>query len=496
MIRPYSRVTHAPSRVDVTPGVHVLEEKRTRHRWIVMGLIFCIWSIACADRANFGIALPFLKKEYGITNTDAGLIVSLFSFAYGFVQIPVGLLYKRIGEKTASRLFSVFMILTSIFTGLMGTTSSVFLLQSYRVGLGLSEGPLGIGCTNVINRWFHRNEKGTATALWIAASKLGPLVVPTLCVLVIHLWGWRAIFYVFAVPGILFSILWMLIVTNSPSENRFCSPAERRYILEGTDADALADRSRGPRRTVSMPWLDAINRTKPVAQLETLGQVFRSWNVLAVALGYGCMIGISNIFMAWIPTYLVTVKGFTSIKMGLLASAPFAGAVAGNLLGGIISDRLLGGRRKPMMMLGALGTGLTILLLIDVPGSDAYLGAMLVTAGVMLGIGFAGYSAYPMGLASKETYPAAFGIVNCLGQIGGACAPLAAGVLLDTYSWTSVFLYVVGSALVCLILLLSIVEPLPGVPVAAASNAEKRQRNGHARDDHQQHLNDHEKQDR
>ncbi|MFP3648311.1 MFS transporter, partial [Paraburkholderia sp. SIMBA_054] len=72
-----------------------LAQKRTGHRWIVMGLIFCIWAIACADRANFGFALPYLKKEYGITNTQAGLIVSLFSFAYGFVQIPVGLLYKR-----------------------------------------------------------------------------------------------------------------------------------------------------------------------------------------------------------------------------------------------------------------------------------------------------------------------------------------------------------------------------------------------------------------
>jgi sugar phosphate permease len=73
----------------------------------------------------------------------------------------------------------------------MGTTSSVFLLQAYRVGLGLSEGPLGIGCTNVINRWFPAKEKGTATELWIAASKLGPLIVPSVCIVVMQLWGWR-----------------------------------------------------------------------------------------------------------------------------------------------------------------------------------------------------------------------------------------------------------------------------------------------------------------
>ncbi|SAL65404.1 transporter [Caballeronia peredens] len=437
-------------------------EKRTKHRWVVMGLIFCIWAIACADRANFGIALPYLKKEYHITNTEAGLIVSLFSFAYGFVQIPVGLLFKRLGEKTTGFLFAVFMILTSVFTGLMGTTSSVFLLMAYRVGLGLSEGPLGIGCTNVINRWFPAQEKGTATGLWIAASKLGPLIVPSVCLIVIHLWGWREIFYVFAVPGILLAVVWMLVVTNSPGENRFCSPAERRYIADETTVRSNGGKALSRAQMTPMPLLDAINRTKRVPQLETIRQVFGSWNIFGIALGYGCMIGISNIFISWIPTYLITVKGFASVKMGFLASAPFIGAVTGNMLGGIISDRLLGGRRKPMMMAGALGTMIMTFLLIDAPDSVGLLGAALILAGLMLGIGFAGYSAYPMGLATKATYPTAFGIVNSVGQIGGACAPLAVGFLLDSYSWTAVFLYMVGTALLCFVLLVSVVEPVTG----------------------------------
>ncbi|MET3431740.1 sugar phosphate permease [Herbaspirillum seropedicae] len=457
-------VAPAASAASNAPAAAQIGQKPTRYRWVVMGLIFLIWAIACADRANFGIALPYMKKEYGITNTEAGLIVSLFSFAYGLVQIPVGLMYKRLSEKTTGILFSVFMLLTSLFTGLMGTTSSVLLLQLYRVGLGLSEGPLGIGCTNVINRWFPPEEKGTATGLWIAASKLGPLIVPTVCIIVIQLWGWREIFYVFAVPGIFLAILWFFLVTNSPSENRFCNEAERRYITQDVAADpataTASSRAHVGAQVTPMPWLDGINRTRRVPRLETLRQVFTSWNVIGVAIGYGCMIGISNIFMSWIPTYLVTVKGFASVKMGFLASAPFIGAVAGNMLGGVISDRLLGGRRKPMMLLGALGTALMTLLLVEAPDSVLYLGAMLMLSGLMLGIGFAGYSAYPMGLATKATYPAAFGIVNSLGQIGGACAPLAVGMLLDRYDWSSVFLYMVGTSLLCLALLLSVVEPI------------------------------------
>jgi len=423
-------------------------KKVGRYRWVVVGLIFVIWAIACADRANLGIALPFMKKEYGITNTEAGVIISLFSFAYGMVQIPAGLIYKRLSNKVSGAIFPIFMIFTSVFTGLMGTTSSVFLLKFFRVGLGISEGPLGIGCTNIINRWFPAREKGTATGLWLTASKLGPLIVPPLCVVVMEVWGWRAIFYVFAVPGILLSIIWMLTVTNTPEENRFCSKAECDYIRSETGLVIEEKKTSSVRKEYELTWLDKLIRTRKVAQLNTIRQAFCSWNIIGAAIGYGCMIGITNIFMSWIPTYLITVKGFTSIKMGFLASAPF------------LSDRLLGKRRKPLMMLSAFGTIFMMLALINAPDNAAYLGFTLFMAGLTVSAGFGGYTVYPMGLANKAVYPVSFGIINSVGQIGGACAPLVAGMLLDAYSWTTVFIYMGCSALACLLILFTIVEPV------------------------------------
>jgi sugar phosphate permease len=441
-----------------------------KYRWVVIGLIFIVWAIACADRANLGIALPFMKQEYGISNTEAGMIISLFSFAYGVVQIPAGLIYKRLSNRVSGALFPVFMIFTSIFTGLMGTTSSVFLLKCFRVGLGVAEGPLGVGCTNVINRWFPAKEKGTATGLWLTASKLGPLIVPPLCVVVMEVWGWREIFYVFAIPGILLSIVWMFTVTNTPEENRFCSQAERDYIRSEAGLAVAPHKAVAARRQYRLGWLDALIRTRNVPQLRTVRQVFSSWNVIGAAVGYGCMIGITNIFMSWIPTYLVTVKGFTSIKMGFLASAPFFGAVMGNVLGGLVSDRLLGKRRKPLMMLSALGTVFMMLALINAPANALYLGFTLLLAGLTVSAGFGGYTVYPMGLADKAVYPVSFGIINAVGQIGGACAPLVAGMLLDAYSWTSVFIYMGCSSLVCLLILCTIVEPVLASPVAGTSN--------------------------
>ena len=200
--------------------------------------------------------------------------------------------------------------------------------------------------------------------------------------------------------------------------------------------------------------------TRKVKQLETIGQIFTSWNIFGNAIAYGCMIGISNTFMAWIPTYLMTVKGFTSIKMGFIASAPFIGSVIGNTIGGLISDRVLNKRRKPLMMIGAICTVFTTYALAYAPNNPVYLGGMLLLAGMLLGLGYAGYTVYPMGLASKEVYPLAFGIVNTGGQLGGAITPLIVGMILDAYSWDSVFLYLALSSVLCFVVLATIAEPV------------------------------------
>ncbi|MGL5513841.1 MAG: hypothetical protein ACRDBM_11485, partial [Sporomusa sp.] len=50
-------------------------EKAPYYRWVVMILIFAVYSIATADRANLGMVLPYMKKEFGISNTEGGMLL-------------------------------------------------------------------------------------------------------------------------------------------------------------------------------------------------------------------------------------------------------------------------------------------------------------------------------------------------------------------------------------------------------------------------------------
>nr|WP_314529770.1 MFS transporter [uncultured Pseudomonas sp.] len=430
-------------------------EKPSRFRWIVAGLFFLVYTVASADRANLGVALPFIREEYPMTNAEAGALLSVFLLAYALAQIPSGFASSRFGVR---KIFSFSMIATSVFTALMGTVNSVLALKIYRFALGIAEGPLPIGIASTINQWFPAKEKGTATGIFLAAVKFGPVIVPPLCVAIVAMWGWREIFYIFAVPGIVLSIAWYFLVANQPAQSRFVNAGELAHITDETN-NVITQKTEGAQRHFKR--LDALIRVKPVEPIATSRGLFRSWNVVGCALSYSFQVGITMVLLSWIPTYLMTVKQFSIMNMGFVSAAPWVGAICGNLLGGILSDRVLGKRRKPGMMLSALATVGTMYALINSPNDPTLYAALLFLTGTLISIGYSSYMVYPMGLATKKTFPIASSIVNMGGQLGGAAAPFLVGLLLDSYGWSQVFLFMAIGSFASFLVLLTIAEPVP-----------------------------------
>ncbi|OYD60181.1 UNVERIFIED_ORG: sugar phosphate permease [Burkholderia sp. CF145] len=435
-------------------GVSSASMKPTRYRWIVAVLFFVIYTIAAADRANLGVALPFLRKEFSMTNAEAGALVSLFLVAYAVVQLPSAWLVSRFGVR---KVFPVSMILTSIATALTGGVGSLAALKLCRIGLGFAEGPLPIGVASTINNWFPPREKGTASGIFLSAVKFGPVLTPVVGAVIITAWGWKEVFLVFAIPGILLSIVWFLMVADKPAHSRAVNRAELALIH---DAGPRSDSSKRTAEAKPIPWLDRMIRLRREPTFSTNRAIFSSWNIYGCALGYCFQLGISSVLLAWIPTYLLTVKKLSLMGMGFVAAAPWVGAVVGNILGGLLSDRILGKRRKPGMMLSALATAGTMYALIHSPADPVAYGCLIFLTGMLLSIGFSAYMVYPMPFVTKEKFPVANAIVNMGGQLGGAAAPFIAGILLDNYGWNAVFAFMGGSSALTFLILLTISEPL------------------------------------
>ncbi len=437
-------------------------EKMTGYRWYVMLLIFLLYTVATADRSNIGVALPFIKKEFGLSNTEAGSIVSMLFMAYALMQIPAGFLYAKTGVR---RVLPLGMLLTSLFTAMQGLTSSVLSLKLTRFALGLSEGPLPIGCLTTINNWFPSKEKGTAGGIYTAATKCGPVFTPAVGVLIMHYYGnWRYIFIFFAIPGVLLSILWYFLVADSPAESKHVSAAELGYIRTETVAATNAAGKVKPQ--YDMRWLDKLMRAKKVELLDTTTKLLRSWNIIGNALGYACLNGLIYVIIAWIPTYLMTVKHLVSLKMGLLAAAPFVGALVGNILGGWFSDYILNKRRKPPMIIGGLSTTIMMYALINASDNAMLLSILLFLSGVAFSFGFWGFQVYPMGLTTKKMYPVSYGLTNVWGQVGSSLFPFIVGVILDAYNWNAVFIFLAACSIVSVLIIASIEEPMSEVIAA------------------------------
>lgn len=436
----------------------LVEERRTErptgYRWVVLGLMFVMYTIAFADRANVGIALPLIKKEFSLSNAEVGLIASLFSIAYATCQFPAGLLVRRLGVR---RVAPLFMTLTSLTAATAGMAGSVLALQASRLVLGVVEAPIGLAMMTTINNWFPRREKGTAAGIFSAATKFGPVIVPPIGALIIATYGWRPVFFAFAAPGILVAVLWYFLVPDRPSSSRYVNTAEADYIHRSDGAAPAVEQA--SRSGASAP-LDRLIRARVFEPIDTVKGLVASWTMWGVALCYLLVQSVVGVILFLLPLYLTEVKKLSIMNVGFVAAAPFAGAVVGNVVGGLVSDRVFGGRRKPMMLVTFAATVCTMWLLTGAPDAVLPLALLLFVTGVLLAVGYSPYSIYAAPMATAGTFPIAVSIINTMGQIGTALAPLVTGVVLDSYGWDVVFTGLSLASLLGFGILATVAEPI------------------------------------
>lgn len=429
---------------------------RSSFRWVVLALTCFIYMLVAADRANLGIALPSIKAEFELSNTAAGLFATLMFLAFTAAQIPSSYICQRFGPHKA---MSVALILVSLASFLIGTSRSTHDIYAYRSFLGVVESCVSVCCMSALYNWFSRSERGTATGIFLGASKMGPVICPPLTVLILQAFGWRLIFQIFAIPVVLAAVVWYFLIRSKPEQSRHVSEAELEKIRSVLKPTTKADMPMAKLAPNVPQWVDTAIRYRNVVRIDKGADVYRSWNIIGITIATIFMVGIFNVFLAWIPSYLINGKHLALSAVGFVTATPFAGAVVGNVLGGWVSDKLLGMRRKPLMMLGALFSAAAICCLIYAPASTMMLGGFLLLTGFVVGLGYPHFSTYPMSLTSPAAYPIAYGVTNTGAGIGAGLFPLIAGVILDVSTWSALFAFLAVSSLMCFIVLTTIVEP-------------------------------------
>ncbi len=242
----------------------------------------------------------------------------------------------------------------------------------------------------------------------LSASRLGQAIAPLVVVWIMAtMGGWRHVFYILFIPGLIAAALFWFFVPNTPAEGRGVPPAELKELIE----DEGGVKGESADKAVSL-WAALQDTALLRYVLIYFLFDFAYWG-----------------FLTWFPTYLVEERGFSMIQMGIAASLPFFAGTVGCLLGGWASDRLFGeNRRVPVIVLPVVSA--VVLYLTYISSSLV----MIIIAQSVLNFSLNKFSssfwALPLSSIPKEKMGISSGIINTGGQLAGALAPVAVGILI------------------------------------------------------------------
>jgi D-galactonate transporter len=283
-------------------------------RWTIVLMAFLGTTINYIDRANLGVALPALKKEFGLTPETSGLILGAFFWTYAAFQLPSGWFVDKVGPRIA---YTVAVVWWSIFTGATAIARGFTSLFGFRLLLGVGEAPAYPTNAKAVSEWFPKSERAFATSIYDSGARAGTVAALPLCTWIIKDYGWRTSFVITGIIGVLWSVIWYAIYRH-PSEHPRVSDAERAYILAGQAAQPAV---RGPK----VPWRS----------------LFRYRTIWGMMLGFFCLNFVIYFFVTWFPTYLRDGRGFTAVKTGFYGMIPGLFAMVAGYTGGKTSDFLV-----------------------------------------------------------------------------------------------------------------------------------------------------------
>ena len=196
-------------------------------RWWIGGLLFASTVINYLDRQTLSNLAPYLKKEYGWTNTDYANLVIAFRLAYSVGQTLCGKLLDRIGTRRGLTIsviwYSVVSMLTSLATGWKS-------FAGFRFLLGVGESANWPAATKAVSEWFPKRERALATALFDSGSSIGGAIAPFVIIPIYLHWGWRPAFVIPGVLGFLWLIVWRWLYYPPEAHPRVS--AEEREMIE------------------------------------------------------------------------------------------------------------------------------------------------------------------------------------------------------------------------------------------------------------------------
>jgi MFS transporter, AAHS family, benzoate transport protein len=311
-------------KIDVAKTID--EAKFNGFHWMVLFWCALIIIFDGYDLVIYGVVMPLLMKEWGLSPLQAGSMGSAALFGMMAGAMFFGPLSDKIGRKKA---ITICVILFSGFTVLNGFARDIteFVVCRFIAGLGI--GGVMPNVVALMSEYAPKKIRSTLVAIMFSGYSVGGMLSAGLGIALMPSYGWQVMFYIAGIPLLLLPLIMLFLPESVGFLVRHGRNDEAVKLLKrvkpGLDASASDE--------LAMPAAKAGGA--PVLELFLGG---RALQTIMLWIAFFCCLLMVYALNSWLPKLMAQAGYSLGSSLGFLLVLNF-GAIFGAVGGGYLGDR-------------------------------------------------------------------------------------------------------------------------------------------------------------
>jgi MFS family permease len=385
----------------------------------VFVLLFLLYMFDYIDRMVVTNMFVSIEKDWGISHTQSGMLVSAVYWAIVLLTFPVSILVDRWSR---TKTIGIMAIMWSFATALCALTGNFVQLFMARLLIGVGEAGYSPGGSAMISGLYPIEKRSRMMGLWNASIPMGTAIGVVLGGVIAVKLGWKHAFGIVAIPGFIVAVLFLFV---------------KDY------------------KTVDLSFVDKTNKKVKMEKKDMVKEFMTKPSVIYTYFGMAAVVFVTTSLITWLSTYFHNVTGVPQIKAGSMASLVMILAIVGAPLGGFLTDKWRKTKLNARLLFPALSTLLTAILLFAAlnlfKGVVQYV--FFVAMGISIMLFISGAAAVTQDVIHPGLRAASYAFAVIIQNlIGSSTAPIVMGRIYDlTNIQTALsilpFILIIGSVL-------------------------------------------------
>lgn len=385
-----------------------------KSHWLILIVCSLLMIFDGYDLFLFGVVIPVVMEEWGLTSVQAGTLGSYSLFGMMFGALLLGTLADKIGRKKG---IVISFILFSLATFMNGFANSPTEFGIYRFLAGLGCGGLMPNAVALINELSPKKMRNTLVTLMFSGFSLGGVFAAGLGIYLMPKFGWQVMFFAAAVPLLLLPFIIMHLPESIGFMVRNGREAEAKEILRKMQPDnnTITDKT-------ELIFPEKVDRKGSVLDLFSEGRMI---GTLAFWVAFFCCLLMVYALGSWLPKLMNNAGYSLGSSLSFLLALNFGGAV-GAILGGVLGDRYNLGK----VIITFFFVSVVSISLMGFNSPMPVLYALITVAGAtVIGTQILIYAAVAQfyGMSFRST---GLGWASAVGRTGAIVGPILGGFLL------------------------------------------------------------------